>query len=320
MQLSMVLRDCALLETTYHDWQAVQNPKVKGTWNLHRALINTRLDFFIMFSSVAGLVGQPDQANYASANTFLDSFCHYRQGLGLPCSVIDLGGMEGIGALAGKTNKVSQFNFLGLFLLQEDHLIEAIEIALHSSAPTAPTAFSGPVGGFTWKPQIAVGLASACKSSTPLNLRIFKADVRFGEYVNLAVDEDEKEVKREARLRELLEQVEANPSILDAPDTLDRVSWEIGCTLFGYLSLPEDEMNIHVALESIGVDSLVSIEIRNWWRRTLGLETTALAIVKAGSIEGLGKLAIAALKKKYNEGPHLSSDVANNASLVNHMK
>ncbi|KID87248.1 Beta-ketoacyl synthase [Metarhizium guizhouense ARSEF 977] len=205
MQLSMVLRDCALLETTYHDWQAVQNPKVKGTWNLHRALINTRLDFFILFSSVAGLVGQPGQANYASANTSRDSFCHYRQGLGLPCSVIDLGGMEGIGALAGKTNKVSQFNVLGLFLLQEDHLIEAIEIALHSSAPTAPTTFSGPVGGFTWKPQIAVGLASACKSSTPLNLRIFKADVRFGEYVNLAVDEDEKEVKREARLRELLE-------------------------------------------------------------------------------------------------------------------
>lgn len=86
------------------------------------------------------------------------------------------------------------------------------------------------------------------------------------------------------------------------------------------LPLTEAEMNIHAALESIGLDSLLSIGIRNWWLRTLGLETTALAIVKAGSIEGFGKLAIADLKKNYDEGPDLSSDVANNTSLVNHVR
>lgn len=86
------------------------------------------------------------------------------------------------------------------------------------------------------------------------------------------------------------------------------------------LPLTEDEMNIHAALESIGLDSLVSIGIRNWWLRMLGPEIIALAIVKVGSIKGLRKLAIADRKKNYDEGPDLSSDVANNASLVNHMR
>lgn len=303
-----------MIETTYQDWKAVQNPKVKGTWNLHRALINTKLEFFILFSSISGLVGQPGQGSYASANTFLDSYCHYRQGLGLPCSVIDLGGVDGIGALAVKSNKISQFNSLGLFLLQEDHMIEAIEIALHTSAPTTPTVLPGPVGGFTWKPQIAIGLASARASSTPKNLQLFKADVRFGEYVNLAVDEDQREVKKEAMLREALDQVEADPSVLDAPGTLDRLSLAVGSILFEYLSLSEDEMDIHAPLESIGVDSLVSIEIRNWWRRTIGLEITASEIVKAGSIKGLGKLLVIGLKKKYTKGSDLPSDAANKAS------
>ncbi|KAH0598385.1 Polyketide synthase [Metarhizium humberi] len=314
MQISMVLRDCALIETTYQDWKAVQNPKVKGTWNLHRALINTKLDFFILFSSIAGLLGHPGQGSYASANAFLDSYCHYRQGLGLPCSVIDLGGVDGIGALAGKSNKISQFNSLGLFLLQEQHVIEAIEIALHTSAPTSLTVLPGPVGGFTWKPQIAIGLASARASSIPKNLHLFKADMRLGEYVNLAVDEDQREVKREAMLREALDQVEADPSVLDAPGTLDRLSLAVGSTLFEYLSLSEDEMDIHAPLESIGVDSLVSIEIRNWWRRTIGLEITASEIVKAGSIQGLGKLLVTGLKTKYTKGSDLPSDAANNAS------
>ncbi|PMB72945.1 Compactin diketide synthase mokB [Beauveria bassiana] len=302
LQLSMVLKDRPLLEMSYQDWQAVQEPKVKGTWNLHNALLtNTKLDFFILMGSVAGLVGQPGQGNYASANSFLDSFCHYRQQLGLPCSVIDLGGMQDIGFLAGKANKMSQFKSAGMFLLHEHHLMEAIEIGLHRSTPTKPTILPG-LGGFTWTPQLAVGLGSLRSSSEPLNMRLFMGDVRFSKYVSLAAEAEQKERKRDEKLRELLQQIEHDPSMLYADDIVERASLEIGSTLFEYLSLPEDEMNIHATLESIGVDSLVSIEIRNWWRRTLGLETTAVEIMKAGTIKGLGKLAVSSLKKKYVMG------------------
>jgi len=43
---------------------------------------------------------------------------------------------------------------------------------------------------------------------------------------------------------------------------------------------------VGMSLTSIGVDSLVSIEIRNWWRRTLGMDITVLEIINAGTIEG----------------------------------
>jgi Phosphopantetheine attachment site len=52
-------------------------------------------------------------------------------------------------------------------------------------------------------------------------------------------------------------------------------------------------------LSAFGVDSLVAIEIRNWWRQSLGLEISVLEIMNSGSIERLGKNASEGLQRKY---------------------
>lgn len=77
-------------------------PKVQGTWNLHKALLTQteQLEFFFLFSSICGVSGQMGQANYASANTFLDVFVQYRQSLGLPASTVDIGLVEDAGCLS----------------------------------------------------------------------------------------------------------------------------------------------------------------------------------------------------------------------------
>jgi hypothetical protein len=93
LQASMVLRDTNLSTMSFGDWNAAVGPKVQGTWNLHHALERhgSTLDFLLLFSSTSGVLGQPGQANYSAANTFLDSFVQYRHAQGLPASVIDLG-------------------------------------------------------------------------------------------------------------------------------------------------------------------------------------------------------------------------------------
>ncbi|KAH8646185.1 putative polyketide synthase [Xylariales sp. PMI_506] len=305
LQMSMVLKDLPLLHTSYADWRSVQDPKVKGTWNLHNALSGVNLDFFILFSSIAGALGHRGQANYASANSFLDSFSQYRHKLGLPCSVIQLGCMEGIGFLSDKPARVHQFRCGGVFMLQEQHLVDAIQISMQRSSPDEDVLGTGaaPRGGdLTIMSQIITGVSAIVPLSNPHNMVPFRDDLRLSMYNNIESSYESSnsaESTRDDELRTILSQAEADPEILSQPDSLERVSTEVGRTLFRFLLLPEEDMEVSMTLESIGVDSLMCIEIRNWWRRTLGCNITVLEIKNAGTIEGLGKLAISSLKKKY---------------------
>jgi acyl carrier protein len=58
-------------------------PKVWGSWNLHELTQDLGLDYFVLFSSAAALLGNSGQSNYAAANAFMDGLAHYRQSQGL---------------------------------------------------------------------------------------------------------------------------------------------------------------------------------------------------------------------------------------------
>ena len=66
LQMSMLLRDTVFANMTWDDWHAAMGCKAQGNWNLHEVSIATgsELDFFVMFSSVSGIVGNMGQANY----------------------------------------------------------------------------------------------------------------------------------------------------------------------------------------------------------------------------------------------------------------
>ncbi len=103
-----VLDDGSLLNQSWERFVRVLRPKVLGAWNLHKLTINYPLDFFIFFSSSAGILNGIGQANYAAANVFLDSFAHYRQAAGLPSLAIDWGAWSEIGMAASLLTKIDQ--------------------------------------------------------------------------------------------------------------------------------------------------------------------------------------------------------------------
>ena len=95
-----VLDDGVLLQQTWPRFQQVLSPKVLGAWNLHEATRIRKLDFFVLFSSVAALLGTPGQGSYAAANAFLDTLAHQRRRLGLPAQTVNWGPWDEIGMAA----------------------------------------------------------------------------------------------------------------------------------------------------------------------------------------------------------------------------
>ncbi|WP_219070955.1 beta-ketoacyl reductase, partial [Candidatus Mycobacterium methanotrophicum] len=79
-----VLDDAVVTSLTPQRVDAVLRAKVDAAWNLHELTRDAGVSAFVMFSSMAGLVGSSGQANYAAANSFLDGLAVHRRADGLP--------------------------------------------------------------------------------------------------------------------------------------------------------------------------------------------------------------------------------------------
>jgi acyl carrier protein len=95
-----VLDDGMLLKQTWQRFARVMAAKVDGSWNLHELTSHHPLDFFILFSSGASLMGFAGQGNHAAANAFMDALAYYRRSKELPGVSINWGAWSDVGAAA----------------------------------------------------------------------------------------------------------------------------------------------------------------------------------------------------------------------------
>ena len=303
-------QDTQVLNLSHKDWQDTLDPKVKGTWALHEALreIDAELDFFVLFSSVAGVLGAPYQSSYNAANTFLDSFVQFRHNMGLPCSVVDLGAVDGVGFLSSQPDSNNVYRDTGIIMLREQHVIDALQVSILHSLPSPEQGYifvdretetqSGRRPYMNMS-QIVVGLKSSKPSVNPVGNLVWDNDARYSMYGNMEANPEKFPEPMDSELQNLLKIVSKDPEMLRHPEMIEIVSLELGLRLFRVMQIPEEQLDVKMTLVSLGIDSLLSIEIRNWLRRLLGVETTVLEIMNAVTVEGLGKLALSMLQEKY---------------------
>ncbi len=258
-----VLSDGMLMQQTVKSFRKVAGPKVRGAWYLHSNTQDQSLDFFVLFSSVASILGSPGQSNYAASNAFMDGLAHFRKRKGLVATAINWGPWADVGMAASKVvvqrlkkdgwqpmNASQGCDFIGHLLMRYD----------------LPQAAILPVD---WE-QFATNIPGAEQWST------LKRCVPKGQPIPL--------VGNSAEL--------AAQSVKDAsPDQrIDLASSYLLERVAQTLRVPAADLDEFAKLGDLGVDSLTAVEIQIWVRGDLGVEFTPEQLFTAPSIRHLAIL------------------------------
>ena len=94
INLAMLLGDAPLANMTGEEWDRALRLKIDSSWSLHEETLQDDLELFILFSSIASVLGNRNQAGYNVGNTFLNALATYRRSLNLPGISIALGAMS----------------------------------------------------------------------------------------------------------------------------------------------------------------------------------------------------------------------------------
>jgi len=132
-----VLDDAVVTSLSPERLDNVLRAKVDTAWNLHELTQDLDVSAFVMFSSMAGLVGSSGQANYAAANSFLDALAVYRRAQGLPAISLGWGLWDQASVMTGGLGAVDFARFArdGIVAMSSDEALQLFDTALIVDEP-----------------------------------------------------------------------------------------------------------------------------------------------------------------------------------------
>ncbi|MBL7684888.1 MAG: SDR family NAD(P)-dependent oxidoreductase, partial [Deltaproteobacteria bacterium] len=254
-----LLEDGMLLNQNWEKFQKVLAPKVLGTLHLNEVSQKDALDIFVLFSSVASLLGSPGQASYAAANAFLDSFAIQQRVKGRKILSVSWGPWDEVGMAARTQGKQMDQSGLAPLPVQEAmaalfqmiateqaHALVA-QIDWSKVASWYPATFQKTVESF-----LTNQASPAAQKVSSLNLK--------EEFLNLAPE------LRQQRLEEEIQKKVAH-----------------------VLAVDPTHLNIEQALNTVGLDSLMAIELKNEIESNLGVSLSIAVLIRGPSIRDLAK-------------------------------
>ncbi|XP_036420039.1 phthiocerol/phenolphthiocerol synthesis polyketide synthase type I PpsD-like [Colossoma macropomum] len=131
---AVVLHDGLIESLNKAEYEKVLKPKVSGALNLHHATKQCKLDYFVCYSSITSFIGNAAQSNYAAANSFLDTFCHYRRNIGLAGQSINWGALN-LGLLLNKDTFQKFLESKGMMIMEVNEIHQCLQECLLLNRP-----------------------------------------------------------------------------------------------------------------------------------------------------------------------------------------
>ncbi|MFJ8106832.1 SDR family NAD(P)-dependent oxidoreductase [Streptomyces sp. NPDC096132] len=265
-----VLHDRMITDLEPADIEAVLRPKAVGARNLEAAIADQDLDWWLIYSSAAALLGSPGQSAYAAANAWLDAVTHHRRASGLPATSIAWGPWENVGMTAG--NKVLALEPIqlseGMDALQALVTLNRAHVGVvHLDTDRVLTAFPG---------LSAIPFFSDVLGDTSLG-----ADDWGGPAGIAALGGS-------------------------APDAVYARLIRRTAAIMGF-SAPE--LSETTALTELGLDSLMAVRIRNALRQDFGIDLPAPDLLRGASLREIGRAVLEQLGLD-TEAPETGSEPA----------
>lgn len=270
VQGAMVLQDSILEQMTIADYKAAVRPKVDGTWNLHREFEHADLDFFVMLSSISGLMGLASQSNYSAGGAYEDAVARWRVTQGLPAVSIDLGAVKAVGYVAETTNVAARVERVGHRLLDEELVLGALESAILSpyDAQIILGINSGP--GHHWDPD--------GESQVGRDAR-FQA-LKYHQNQQGGAGQNGGEAGSSSLASQLGE-------VTSREEAVRLIGQAIAQKLSEIFMLPISDIDLGKPPAQYGVDSLVAVEIRNMLALQAAAEISIFGIMQYASLAAL---------------------------------
>lgn len=272
-QAAMVLQDAPLENMTHRQWRTCADPKVKGAYNLHRATADLApLDFFICFSSASGSIGSKGQANYASANCYLDALMRHRREQGMAGATMNCGMIVGVGAVAENQALQKVMERAGYDGVNKEELLYQIEEAVLSNQHRAVTVSPRGIDLHQTITGINLSRDGFYWSVKPLFRNLY-ANFDFSGHVG----QQEGTKSLSALIQAAADAGERTTILLAA--FIEKVAT--------VLSVAADTIQPSNPLSAYGLDSIIAVEFRKWFSRSVSVDIAVFDVLGAPSIMAL---------------------------------
>jgi NADP-dependent 3-hydroxy acid dehydrogenase YdfG/acyl carrier protein len=244
--------DQPINEMDHKTFAKVMRSKALGAWNLHLLTKDRELDCFVLYSSIANLVGNSRQSGYSAANGYLNGLAHMRQLMGLPGTSVNWGAIADVGVVAQDEKLEAFLRYTGLRGIQSSEGLDLLKVGLARQAS-----------------QFGVTVITSWQDWARFETR-GSTSPRFASLI--AADSAGKDTSmRDALVAELSKLDPADQVVL-----LANLIVEIVASV-----LRSDPANIPIdkAIDSLGVDSLMATEIQMLLDTNLGLSVSILELI-----------------------------------------